>query len=189
MASRVLSSGLGLALAGALALAAPEAAARPYAEQHSTSSTWGGLLMAAPVLGAVVGMLLLGRLPAKQHSALVLRFALLTPLPLLATIVEPSLPVVWVAWFVSGALQCYLLPLHAAFTHLVPTAVRGRARALAAALWVGVAGLGLLAAGWISDKTTPAASVGICAVVTLGSLVLLAPRWPADELVGRETGG
>ena len=183
-ASRVLMSMLGLSLASALAIAAPEAVALPYAAQHSTSPTWGGLLMASPVLGAVVGLLLIGRLPAERQSSLVLRLALLTPLPLFVTIFEPPLPVVWAAWFVCGALQCYMLPLQATFTLLVPTALRGRVFGLAGALSVGVTGACFLFAGWISERTTPAASVGICAVVTLGVLVLLAARWPKDELAG-----
>ena len=183
-ASKVLLSMLGLSLASALAIAAPEAVALPYAAQHSTSSTWGGFLMASPILGAVVGLLVIGRLPAERQSSLVLRLALLTPLPLLATIFEPPLPVVWAAWFVCGALQCYMLPLQTAFTLLVPTALRGRVFGLAGALSVGVTGACFLFAGWISERTTPAASVGICAVVTLGVLVLLAARWPKDELAG-----
>jgi MFS family permease len=183
-ASRVLMSMLGLSLASALAIAAPEAVALPYAAQHSTSSTWGGLLMASPILGAVVGQLLIGRLPAERQSSLVLRLALVTPLPLLVTIFEPPLPMVWAAWFVCGALQCYMLPLQAAFTLLVPTALRGRVFGLAGALSVGVTGACFLFAGWISEHTTPAASVGICAVVTLGVLVLLAARWPKEELAG-----
>jgi MFS family permease len=182
--SRVLTYMLWLSLASALAIAAPEAVALPYAAQHSPSQSWGGLLMAAPILGAVVGLLVIGRLPAERQSALVMRLALLTPLPLLVTIFEPPLAVVWTAWFLCGALQSYMLPLQAAFTLLVPTAMRGRVFGLAGALSVGVTGACFLAAGWVSEHTTPAASVGICAVVTLGVLVLLAARWPKEELAG-----
>ena len=182
--SRVLTYMLMLSLASALAIAAPEAVALPYAAQHSPSPNWGGLLMAAPILGAVVGLLIIGRLPAERQSALVMRLALLTPLPLLATIFEPPLVVVGAAWFLCGALQCYMLPLQAAFTLLVPTAMRGRVFGLAGALSVGVTGACFLAAGWVSERTSPAASVGICAVVTLGVLVLLAARWPKEELAG-----
>ena len=39
-----------------------------------------------------------------------------------------------------------------------------------------------LLAGWISQHTRPAAAVGVCAVVSLGGLVLLAARWPRAEL-------
>jgi MFS family permease len=184
--SRVLTHMLWLSLASALAIAAPEAVALPYAAQHSPSQAWGGLLMAAPILGAVVGLLVIGRLPAERQTALVMRLALLTPLPLLVTIFEPPLAVVWTAWFLCGALQCYMLPLQAAFTLLVPTAMRGRVFGLAGALSVGVTGACFLAAGWVSERTTPAASVGICAVVTIGVLVLLAARLPRDEQAGRD---
>jgi MFS family permease len=140
--------------------------------------------MAAPILGAVAGLLLIGRLPAERQSALIMRLALVMPLPLLVTIVEPALPVVWLAWFLCGALQCYMLPLQAAFTLLVPTAMRGRVFGLAGALSVGVTGVCFLVAGWVSEHTSPAAAVGICAVVALGLLVLIAARWPREEVTG-----
>jgi MFS family permease len=180
--SRTLTLLLVLSLATALAIAAPEALALPYASSHGASSTWGGLLMAAPILGAVVGLLLIGRLSAERQSNLVMRLALVMPLPLLVTVVEPPLPVVWAAWFVCGALQCFMLPTQSAFTLLVPTAMRGRVFGLAGALSVGVTGLCFLLAGWISGGTGPAASVGICAVLTLGVLILLAARWPHREI-------
>ena len=182
--SRVLTYMLWLSLASALAIAAPEAVALPYAAQQGASSTWGGLLMAAPILGAVVGLLLIGRRPAERQASLVLRLALLTPLPLLVTILEPPLPVVWLAWFACGALQCHLRPLESAFARLAPTAGRGGVLGLAGVLSVVVTGAGFVVAGWICERTTPAATVGICAVVTLGVLVLLAARWPQDALPG-----
>ena len=180
--SRVLTMLLLLSLASALAIAAPEAVALPYGAQDGRSSSWGGLLMAAPILGAVVGVLLIARLPAERQFRLVMRLALLMPLPLLVTVFGPPLPVVWAAWFLSGALQSYMLPLQSAFTLMVPPAMRGRVFGIAGALSVGVTGVCFLAAGWISEHTSPAASVGICAVLTLGALVLLAARWPRDEV-------
>jgi hypothetical protein len=75
-----------------------------------------------------------------------------------------------------------MLPTQSAFTLLVPTAMRGRVFGLAGALSVGVTGLCFLLAGWISGGTGPAASVGICAVLTLGVLILLAARWPHREI-------
>ena len=180
--SRVLTVLLLLSLASALAIAAPEAVALPYGAEHSGASTWGGLLMAAPILGAVVGVLLISRLPAERQFRMVMRLALLMPLPLLVTVFTPPLPVVWAAWFLSGALQSYMLPLQSAFTLLVPPAMRGRVFGLAGAMSVGVTGVCFLAAGWVSEHTSPAASVGICAVVTLGVLVLLAARWPREEV-------
>jgi MFS family permease len=183
---RVLTRLLLLSLTATLAISAPEAVALPYADAatHNESSSWGGLLMAAPILGTVLGLVLIGRLPAERQSANIMRLALLMPLPLLVTIFQPPLWVVWLAWFACGALQAFMLPLQAAFTLLVPTALRGRVFGLAGAVSVGVSGVSFLLAGWISEHTSPAASVGICAVVTLGILILLAARWPKDEVAG-----
>ena len=66
--------------------------------------------------------------------------ALTMPLPLLVTVVEPPLPVVWAAWFTCGALQAYMLPLQATFTLLVPARLRGRVFGLAGALSVAATG-------------------------------------------------
>jgi len=90
--------------------------------------------------------------------------------------------VVWAAWFTCGALQAYMLPLQATFTLLVPPVLRGRVFGLAGALSVAATGAFYLLAGWISQHTRPAAAVGVCAVVSLGGLVLLAARWPRAEL-------
>ena len=60
--------------------------------------------------------------------------------------------------------------------------MRGRVFGLAGALSVGVTGLCFLLAGWIAGGTGPAASVGICAVLTMGILILLAARWPHREI-------
>jgi MFS family permease len=180
--NRLLAALLVLSVTSTLAMSAPEAVAIPYADTHTGSSTWGGLLMAAPILGAVVGLLVLGRLPAERQSRSVLPMALLMPFPLLVTVVEPPLQVVWVAWFVCGALQSYMLPLQSTFTLLVPPELRGRVYGLAGALSVAATGVFYLLAGWISQNVGPAAAVGICAVVTIGGLVLVASRWPQDEL-------
>lgn len=181
-ANRVLTSLLLLSLVSAVAIAAPEAVALPYVQEHSGVATWGGLLMAAPILGAVVGLLVVSRWRAETQNESVLVMALLMPLPLLVTIIEPPLPVVWAAWFVCGALQAYMLPLQATFTLLVPHAMRGRVFGLAGALSVAATGVFYLVAGWISQQQTAAAAVGVCAVVSLGGLVLLAARWPRAEL-------
>jgi MFS family permease len=181
-ANRVLTSLLLLSVVSALATAAPEAVALPYVQEHSGSATWGGLLMAAPILGAVAGLLVVGRWTAEAQNRSLLLMALLMPLPLLLTIVEPPLPVVWAAWFLCGALQAFMLPLQATFTLLVPLEMRGRVFGLAGALSVAATGVFYLLAGWISQHTTAAAAVGVCTVVSIGGLILLAARWPRADL-------
>lgn len=179
---RVLTSLLLLSLTSTLAMAAPEAVAIPYVNAHTSSPAWGGLLMAAPILGAVVGLLVISRLGTESQHRSLLQMAMVMPLPLLVTVFEPPLPVVWAAWFTCGALQAYMLPLQATFTLLVPPVLRGRVFGLAGALSVAATGAFYLLAGWISQHTRPAAAVGVCAVVSLGGLVLLAARWPRAEL-------
>jgi MFS family permease len=179
---RLLTALLSLSVVSALAMAAPEAVAIPYVNTHSDAPAWGGLLMAAPILGAVAGLLVMSRQGAERQNRSVLWMALLMPVPLLVTVLEPPLPVVWAAWFTCGALQAYMLPLQATFSLLVPPHLRGRVFGLAGAVSVAATGAFYLLAGWISQHTRPAAAVGVCAVVSLGGLVLLAARWPRGEL-------
>lgn len=180
--NRVLTYLLLLSVTSTLAMAAPEAVAIPYVNTHTDSPAWGGLLMAAPILGAVAGLLVVSRLGAVKQNRSVLWMSLTMPLPLLITVVEPPLPVVWVAWFACGALQAFMLPLQSTFTLLVPAALRGRVFGLAGAISVAATGAFYLLAGWISQNTRPAAAVGVCAIVSLGGMVLVAARWPRGEL-------
>jgi MFS family permease len=180
--NRVLTSLLLLSVTSTLAMAAPEAVAIPYVNTHTDQPGWGGMLMAAPILGAVVGLLVVSRFGAEEQNRSVLAMALAMPLPLLVTVFEPPLPAIWVAWFVCGALQAYMLPLQSTFTLMVPAELRGRVFGLAGALSVAATGVFYLLAGWISQHTTPAAAIGVCAVVSLGGLVLVASRWPRTEL-------
>lgn len=180
-ADRLLTALVLLSVTSTLAIAAPEAVAIPYADTHGAPA-WGGLLMAAPILGAVAGLLVLGRWRAERQNSSVLWMALVMPVPLLVTVFEPALPYVWAAWFVCGALQSYMLPLQSTFTLLVPAELRGRVFGLAGALSVASMGAFYLLAGWISQHTTAAAAVGVCAVVSMGATTLLAARWPRRDL-------
>lgn len=189
--STVLRSLLGLSLIGGLAMAAPEALAIPYAQQHDGAEHWGGLLMASPILGAVAGLLVLGRMPAERQNRIIIPMALLMPTPLLVTVFEPPLAVVGAAWFLCGALQSFMLPLQSTFTLAVAAPMRGRVFGLAGSLSVAVTGVAFLAAGWLAGVTTTAAAVGICAILSLGGLILLAAAWPRREVTNavRETYG
>jgi MFS family permease len=163
-----------LSVVSALAIVAPEALAIPLAGQ----SGWGGLLMAAPVAGAVVGIILIGRRDVHQQNAAIIPLALLMPLPLLATAWSPPLAIVAVLWFVSGMLQAFMVPLQATFTLITSPHMRGRIFSLAGAVSVAAAGIFYLAAGWVGQHTSPAIGVTICAAVALGLVALLGLRWP-----------
>lgn len=163
-----------LSMVAALAIVAPEALAIPLAGQ----SGWGGVLMAAPVAGAVVGIVLIGRRDVHRQNAAIMPLALLMPVPLLATALEPPLVVLALLWFLSGMLQAFMVPLQATFTLVTSPEMRGRIFSLAGAASVAAAGTFYLAAGWVGQHTTPALGVTICAAVCLLFIALLRLRWP-----------
>jgi MFS family permease len=163
-----------LSVFSALAIVAPEALAIPLAGQ----SGWGGVLMAAPVAGAVAGILLIGRRDVRRQNAAIMPLALAMPVPLLATAFSPPILVVAALWFVSGMLQAFMVPLQATFTLVTSPDMRGRIFSLAGAVSVAAAGLFYLAAGWVGQHTSPALGVTICAGVCLVLVVLLRLRWP-----------
>lgn len=163
-----------LSVVTALAMVAPEALAIPLAGR----SGWGGLLMAAPVAGAVFGIIVIGRLEIHRQNAAIIPLALAMPVPLLVTVVEPPLVIVALLWFLSGMLQAFMVPLQATFTLVTSPHMRGRIFSLAGAASVAAAGLFYLAAGWVGQRTTPAWGVTICAGLSLLLVAVLATRWP-----------
>jgi MFS family permease len=178
----VLVSLLALSLCSVWAIAAPEAVAIAYALDKSGSTRLGGLLMAAPVLGAVAGLVMVGRWQPERQNPRIIVMALLMPLPLLATAFAPSLPITWLLWFVCGALQAFMLPLQSTFSLVVPDQMRGRVFGLGGALSVAASGAAFLVAGYLAEHTRPATAVAVCAGASLLAIIVLAARWPRSEL-------
>lgn len=183
---RVLVSLLALSLLAMWGIVAPEAVAIPYVLNNGFPPWLGGVLMAAPVTGAVAGLVMVGRWQPEVASARMIRMALLMPLPLLcAAVVPPTLgwlPVVWLMWFLCGVLQAFVLPLQATFALVVPAAMRGRVIGLAGAASMTVSALGFLLAGWLSESLAPRAAVAICAALSLAGIALLAVTWPTRSM-------
>jgi len=157
---------------------APEAVAIPYAGDAGV----GGLLMAAPIAGAAVGVILVSRWEPRVSNSRMIAMALAMPVPLLFTAFRPGIAVTVALWFVSGILQAFMLPLQSTFSLVTPAERRGTIFGLAGALSVTAAGLSYLVAGWLSELTNPAATVTMLAVVCLGAVVLIAARWPRQQL-------
>jgi MFS family permease len=178
---RVLAAMVALGLATSWAIAAPEAVALAYAAEAG-EARYGGLLMAAPMAGAVVGLLVLGRWQPRDQNGRIMTMALLMPVPLLATVFEPPLAVTGLLWFVNGALQAFMLPLQATFSLMVTPEMRGRVFGLAGALTVSATGIAFLVSGLVAQQLTAAAAVSVAAVVSLGAILLLAVRWPRRAL-------
>lgn len=170
----VLARFITLSVIACVGIAAPEALAIPIAG----GTWWSGLLMAAPVAGAVLGILLITRRDVHWQNNSLIPLAMLMPVPLIATILHPPFVVLALLWFVSGMLQAFMVPLQATFTLVTPEALRGRIFSLAGAVSVGAAGLSYLGAGWIAKYTGPAAAVTVCAGLCLVFVGLLGLRWP-----------
>lgn len=175
---RILRRLLGLSLVATLGIAAPEAVAIPYAGDAGL----GGLLMASPIAGAALGVVLVSRWQPRVSNGRILAMALAMPVPLLATAFRPGVAVTVMLWFCSGVLQAFMLPLQSTFSLVTPAERRGTIFGMAGALSVTAAGLSYLLAGWFSQLTNAAAAVTMCAVICLGAVVLLAARWPSREL-------
>jgi MFS family permease len=179
----VLVSLLALGLCSVWAMAAPEAVAIAYAhDQSGWSAGLGGLLMAAPIFGAVVGLLVVGRWQPERQNSRIIVMALLMPLPLIGTVFAPPVPITWLLWFVCGMLQAFMLPLQATFSLVVPAEMRGRVFGLGGALSVAASGVAFLVAGYLAEHTSPALAVAICAAASMVAIVSLALRWPRAAL-------
>ena len=170
----VLARLMALSAVASLGIAAPEALAIPIAGQNG----WGGVLMATPIVGAVVGILVIGRFDVHRQNASIVPLALAMPVPLLLTAVHPPVVVVAGLFFVSGILQAFMVPLQATFALVTEPELRGRIFSLAGSVSIAAAGVSFLVAGWVGQHTNPYLGVSICAAVCLGLVALLACTWP-----------
>lgn len=170
----VLARLVTLSAVASLGIAAPEALAIPIAGHNG----WGGVLMAAPIVGAIVGILVIGRRDVHQQNQSIVPLALLMPLPLLLTTLEPPIWVVAGLFFVSGTLQAFMVPLQATFALVTEPALRGRIFSLAGSVSIAAAGLSFLAAGWVGQHTSAHMGVSICAAVCLALIAMVAATWP-----------
>jgi MFS family permease len=178
----VLISLLALSLCSVWAIAAPEAVALAYAHDQSGSTRLGGLLMAAPIFGAVAGLVMVGRWQPERQNSRIIVMALLMPIPLVGTVFAPSLPITWLLWFGCGLMQAFMLPLQSTFALVVPPQMRGRVFGLGGAVSVAASGVAFLVAGYLAEHTSPASAVAICATASLLAIVVLAVRWPRVAL-------
>lgn len=170
----VLARLMSLSAVACLAIVAPEALALPIAG----ASGWGGVLMASPIVGAVVGILLIGRRDLLGQNRAIVPLALGMPVPLLLTALQPPLWVVASLFFLCGVMQAFMIPLQATFALTTEPAMRGRIFSLAGSVSVAAGGVSYLAAGWVGQHASAQSAVAICAAVCLGLIALLALSWP-----------
>jgi len=170
----VLARLMTLSAVAGLGIVAPEALALPIAD----GDKWGGVLMASPIAGAVVGILVIGRRDVVSQNRSIVPLALAMPVPLLLTALHPPLWAVMALFFLSGTMQAFMIPLQATFALTTEPAMRGRIFSLAGSVSVAAAGVSYLAAGWVGKLVGAHAAVAICAVACLGLTAILAITWP-----------
>jgi MFS family permease len=173
----VLARLMALSAVATLAISAPEALAIPIAGENGWGG-WGGVLMAAPIVGAVFGIVLVGRPDVQRQNRSIVPLALAMPVPLLVTALHPPIVVIAMVFFVSGVFQAFMVPLQSTFALVTEPELRGRIFSLAGSVSVAAAGLSFLAAGWVGQHSSPYAGVTICAAVCLALVALLALTWP-----------
>ena len=171
-----------LALAGSLAVVAPEALALPYARSVHASDVVGAILVATVLGGAAVGSVLVSRQRPLRQIEMLQPLALGCALVLLLMAPAPPIAAVVPLWAVSGVLQAFLVPCMAFMTLLTPPEQRGRIAGLSASAWALATVISFLLAGALSDLTSPAFSVVVCAALSVVLLLLATRRWPARSL-------
>lgn len=163
----------------------PEALAAPYAEQTGAGDAAVGALMAADVVGTVVGAVLVARLGATSRRRLTVPLAAATGLPLLATVAGPGLAVTVLCWTLSGLLSSYLVLAQVMFTRAVPDRLRARAIGFAAAGLQTAQGLGIALAGFLADAVPPSVAIALCGLAgSLGAIAIaiaLRPTAPEQD--------
>jgi hypothetical protein len=153
---------------------APAALAAPYAAQIGAGQTAVGVLMAADLPGAVLGGLLIARVPPSWRQRLMVPLAVATGLPLVATALAPSVPFAVLAWAGMGLLSTYLTLAQVAYTKAVPDAIRARAIGLASAGLQTAQGLGVLLAGAIAEAVPPADAIALCGLAGIAGAIVIA---------------
>ncbi|MFD9959165.1 MFS transporter [Amycolatopsis sp. NPDC058986] len=139
-----------------------EGLAAPYVAQVGGTAQAVGVLLAASPAGAVVGMLIVRRLPSPLRPRLLTPLAIAACAPLVICAAEPGLVVTALLWAVSGLASAYHLPASAAFVRAVPDARRGQAYGLAATALQTSQGLGIALAGLAATQLPASAVVAVC---------------------------
>lgn len=161
---------------------APEAAALAYAREQGEGVRIGGLLLAAPPLGAAIGVYVVSRWDALVQVRRILPMAGASTVPLLLVVFAPPWELALVLFLASGLCQGFMVPLLATFTVLAPDHLRGRVNGLAGAGFSAITAAAFLLVGGIADLSTPAFAVMFGGAVGCLVLAWTWTRWPRREL-------
>jgi MFS family permease len=158
---------LQLSLLSSVAIVGTEGLAVLVSRDLGGGPTLAGLLTASGPAGFLLGSAVVLRLDAGRRLALMPQLVLLTCLPLLATPLVSSVPLLLALWVLAGVGVSVNLIAGPAFMQRCPRELRARAYGVASTcLWAGQ-GLGLIAAGALANVVSPRQAVAMLAGATL----------------------
>jgi MFS family permease len=174
----------------------PEALAAPYAHQLHAGPAAVGVLMAADPVGAAVGAWAFTRLlgPAAR-SRWIGPLAVLSGLPLVASLAHPVLWFSVLMWALVGLLTTHVVLAQGLLTQLVPDGRRGSVVGLSSAALQTAQGAGMVLAGLLAQVTGPPVAIAACGAAGTGGALLLTvhrgrrPTTPVPGPAVRTEGG
>jgi MFS family permease len=161
---------LGMALASAAMVTAPEGLAVPIAAAHGGGPFAAGVLTAALPLGFVLGSLGVLRLPADRQRRMLTPLTVAGGLPLLLTPLMPGVASTAALWTLAGVGASMQVVANAAYVLATPPDFRGRAFGIASTLLLGIQGVVYLLAGAVAERVDPEVVVAALAAAGLASL-------------------
>ncbi|GAA3544472.1 MFS transporter [Amycolatopsis ultiminotia] len=154
----------------------PEGLAVPVAAQLGGTGALGWLLVANPV-GTVLGALLISRLPRTWQLRWLGPLAVASSLVLLPTGWTPALPVIVALWTVSGACSAHDLITQVQYSLAAPAGQRGQVIGVAIAALRAAQGIGIIAAGALTQVFAPTSVVAIAAIAGAGCAAVAGTAW------------
>jgi predicted MFS family arabinose efflux permease len=155
----------------------PEGLAAPYAATLHGGPKAVGLLLAALPTGTLIGTLLLSRgVQSTQRGSLVGPLAVLAGVPLLLCATRPGLALTFLLWAITGGCVSYQVQIIAEFISAVPNRARGHAVSLLSAGMLAIQGVGLLAAGLLSQAIGTDRTIALAGGIAIVLAVPLALR-------------
>lgn len=173
----------------AAAVIAAEGLAVAIADEQGGGPLAAGILTAAVPVGFFLGSFALLRIPGAKRESLFPWMVALTCLPLMATPLVDSLPLLVALWVLAGTGNAMQLVANSAFVQEVPQHLRGRAFGVAATLLMVLQGAVLLAAGALAEVTAPRVPIAVVALVCLLLVPALAWRPQGQTILSRRAAG
>jgi MFS family permease len=185
--TRVLRAIAILVFSAMLFAIVPEGLAAAWAEEHGGDGPGTGLsqamIMAANPVGFVLGGLTIGRfLRPDQRRAMIRPFAVLAPLALVPTLLDPPPAVVAGLAAVCGFCVAGLLPVaNGLFVQALPHGYRARAFGVMATGVQVLQGSAVLATGVLADRYSIPLVVGTWSLAGVFLMLLAVTQWPSSE--------